>query len=138
MAIENFRDVLESTHSLITDCFYAINILLPLELRKEFADAYNEYSEQYESLLKEIDGIEDSGISHLRQAGLVGAQRTFKFKSFEVSYYAYKAKGTIKRLIKALKKGKTILSSLGGAVPMVGSFIQELIDFLLREMEKTK
>ena len=87
-------------------------------------------------ILEKIYNIEDTRDLDLRAAGLVGAQRDLKLKSFEVGYNAYRSKGSIRRLIEALKKGKIIISSLGGAVPFVGSFIQEIADFLLRQLER--
>ncbi|WP_221208382.1 hypothetical protein, partial [Xanthomonas arboricola] len=40
------------------------------------------------------------------------------------------------RLEETLEKSKTLLGSLAGAIPGFGSFAQELIEFLLKELKR--
>lgn len=70
----------------------------------------------------------------MRIAGLSGPQLQFKLQSFQASNTDFKEHRGTELLAEALDKGKIILSSLAGAIPGVGSFAQELIDFLLREL----
>lgn len=132
--VENLHGAFKCTGHLIDDVYQARNIFFEEELREQLEQAYEEFQKQFQEILGRIYNIEESNEFDLRAAGLVGAQRNLKLKSFEVSYNAYRSKGHIRRLIEALKKGKIIISSLGGAVPFVGSFIQELVDFLLRQL----
>ena len=121
---ESLRDVCENTESLITDVYVARNILFPREYRREFADAYLEFDEQFRELINNLGAILSDYEEHLYRAGLQGAQLQFKIKSFEKPYLSYKRKDGFKRLLEALKKSKAILGSLGGAVPGIGSFLQ--------------
>jgi hypothetical protein len=132
--IENLHDVFRYTGDLIKDVYDARNIFFEEKLRKELYDAYQEFQDQFNEVLKGIEGIEKE--LDLRAAGLAGAQKNLKLKSFELSYNAYRSEGRVRRLIEALKKGKTIISSLAGLVPKVGSFIQEFVDFVLRQLER--
>jgi hypothetical protein len=59
-------------------------------------------------------------------------------ESFEVSFLKYQDSEDIEDLKEALDKGSVILSSLGGAIPGIGTFAQEFIDFLLKEIKKRK
>lgn len=136
VTVESLHDVFAHTGSLIEDVCQARNIFFEEELRHQLDQAYKEFLDQFREILERIPSLETSEDPDLRDAGLVGAQRDLKLKSFEVSYNAYRSKGSIRRLIEALKKGKTIIGSLAGLVPFVGSFIQEFVDFLLRELER--
>jgi len=57
-----------------------------------------------------------------------------KLESFEAALAAFEEEGGENLLADAMDKSGTILSSLGGAIPVVGSFAQELIDFILKEL----
>jgi hypothetical protein len=74
----------------------------------------------------------------IQSAGLYGIQLELKLESFEVSFLKYQDSEDIEDLKEALDKGSVILSSLGGAIPGIGSFAQEFIDFLLKEIKKRK
>ena len=70
----------------------------------------------------------------LKAAGLTDAQLDFKLFSFKKSKDEFKKVGGLRRLIEALKKGGVLLGSILGAIPAGGSFAQELLDFILKEM----
>lgn len=72
----------------------------------------------------------------MKTAGLTGAQLSLKLESFESSLLELEFNGGIDNLEQSLDKGRVILGSLAGAVPGFGSFAQELIDFILKEMKK--
>ena len=134
--VENLQSAFEYTGNLIGDVYQARNIFFEEEIRDHLEKAYEEFLRQFREILGEIPRLEESRDFNLGAAGLVGAQRALKLKSFEVSYNSYRSRGSLRRLIEALKKGKIIISSLGGAVPVIGSFVQELVDFLLRQLEQ--
>jgi hypothetical protein len=70
----------------------------------------------------------------LKAAGLTDAQLDFKLFSLKKSYEDFKKMGGLRRLVEALKKGGVLLGSILGAIPVGGSFAQELLDFILKEM----
>ena len=72
----------------------------------------------------------------LEAAGLYGPQLELKLESFESALTVFVSEAGENRLREALDKGKTILSSLAGAIPGFGSFAQELVEFLLKELRK--
>ena len=134
--IKTLDQVVFYAGELITDVYSARNIFFSEDLRTILKEVYEEFSKQINTVERQLKNSQNSNKSDLEKAGLVGAQRKFKLKSFEISFNSYRKDGKIKRLIEALKKAKTLISSIGGAIPAVGSFIQELIDFILRELEK--
>lgn len=69
-------------------------------------------------------------------AGLNGIHLTIKLESFESSLRSFRETAREDRLEEALDKGGTILGSLAGAIPGFGSFAQELVEFLLKELRK--
>jgi hypothetical protein len=69
-------------------------------------------------------------------AGLVGVHLNIKLASFESSLQSFRETARADRLEEALDKGSTILGSLAGAIPGIGSFAQELVDFLLKELRR--
>ena len=69
-------------------------------------------------------------------AGLTGRQLILKLASFESSYAELEHSGGTGNLEQTLDKGGVILGSLAGAIPGFGSFAQELIDFILKEIKK--
>jgi hypothetical protein len=69
-------------------------------------------------------------------AGLQDIHLTLKLSSFESSLNSFMDTAREDKLEDALDKGGTILGSLAGAIPGFGSFAQELVDFLLKELRK--
>jgi hypothetical protein len=69
-------------------------------------------------------------------AGLAGRQLELKLESFEADVVAFEAEGGEDLLADALAKASTILRSIGGAIPGIGSFADELIDFILKELKR--
>jgi hypothetical protein len=84
---------------------------------------------------KEINCPESS--EKMINAGLYGEQLNLKLESFSNSVQALREEGGIDNLEEALDKANTILGSIVGAIPGVGSLAQELIDFILKELKKT-
>jgi len=75
-------------------------------------------------------------IPEMKAAGLTGSQLVLKLESFESSLMELEFSGGTENLEQALDKGGVILGSLAGAIPGFGSFAQELIDFILKEIKK--
>jgi hypothetical protein len=69
-------------------------------------------------------------------AGLSGNQLELKLESFQVALSAFEFTAGEEHLRDALDKGGTILRSLAGAIPGFGSFAEELVEFLLKELRK--
>ena len=72
----------------------------------------------------------------MRNAGLYGPQLNMKLESFESSLVVFDSEAGQTKLEDALDKGGAILGSLAGAIPGFGSFAQELVDFLLKELRR--
>lgn len=86
------------------------------------------------SELREVRSPEEFESMYL--AGLQGNHLTLKLSSFESSLHSFSDTAREDKLEDALDKGGTILGSLAGAIPGFGSFAQELIEFLLKELRK--
>jgi hypothetical protein len=69
-------------------------------------------------------------------AGLAGRQLELKLESFEADVVAFEAEGGEDLLADALDKASTILRSIAGAIPGIGSFAEELIAFILKELKR--
>lgn len=86
------------------------------------------------SELQQIRFPEESESMHL--AGLQDTHLILKLSSFESSLQSFRDTAREDKLEDVLDKGGTILGSLAGAIPGFGSFAQELVDFLLKELRK--
>lgn len=73
----------------------------------------------------------------MRLAGLTGPQLNLKLESFEHSLIEFENDGGIDNLELTLAKAEVLLKSLAGAVPGFGSFAQELLDYILKELKKS-
>ena len=134
--IRNLVEVCLYTRELMNDVYDARNIFFEEEIRQELEEAYSEFRDQFEGILPIVRDVEKASEYALTVSGLIGAQKTLKLKSLTLCYNAYKTDGSVSRLIDALRQGKTIFNSLGVAVPIVGSFIQEFIDYLIWQLER--
>lgn len=74
--------------------------------------------------------------SFLRAAGLTDRQLELKLEAFSATAEAFDEEGHEENLEKTLDFGSTILSSAAGAIPGIGSFVQELVDFILKEIRR--
>lgn len=87
--------------------------------------------------LSESDFVQNAEKSEaMSAAGLNGVHLTLKLESFESSLASFKRTAREDKLEEVLEKGSTILGSLAGAIPVFGSFAQELVDFILGELRK--
>ncbi len=106
----------------------------------DFRENYKRSIEEVFSLLNQNKKHEylryPEEFSEMRVAGLVGNQLILKLDSFESSLTELELHGGTENLEQSLEKGSVILGSLAGAIPGFGSFAQELIDFILKEIKK--
>jgi len=72
----------------------------------------------------------------MERAGLVGSQLDLKLESFETALVAFENEAGEERLRDVLDVSETILQSLTGGIPVFGSFAQELVAFILKELKK--
>jgi hypothetical protein len=82
------------------------------------------------------ESLHEAKEENVRNAGLVGNQLELKLESFESALVYFEYEGGQARLEEVLDKGKIILGSLAGAIPGFGSLVQELVEFLLKELRK--
>jgi len=80
--------------------------------------------------------VDDISKYEMKKAGLTNVQLKIKLDSFSSSFKEFDLHGSIFALDEALGKGGILLKSLAGAIPWVGSLIQELVDFILQELKK--
>ena len=112
------------------------SILFRSGFRENYRQAYREVVDAL-SGLRERSQISNPGEHRRMQlAGLSGAQLALKLESFERSYMTLKREGGIDNLEDVLEKGSTLLGSIAGAIPYVGSLAQELVDFILKELRR--
>lgn len=74
----------------------------------------------------------------MAEAGLTGNQLDLTLESFEYSYIVFHEEGGLENLILVLDKGRMLLNSIAMAVPGFGTFAQELIEFIIKELKQRK
>ena len=101
------------------------------------------YKESLEEVVSDLSQKKDheyfkypDEFPNMKAAGLTGRQLILKLESFESSLMELEVRGGTENLEQALDKGGIILGSLAGAIPGFGSFAQELVDFILKEIKK--
>lgn len=120
-------EMLDRCQEVLFRASFRRNLSPPLE------DAANRLRQLSE--LPEIRFPEESESMYL--AGLQGNHLSLKLSSFESSLHSFRDTARVDKLEDAMDKGGTILGSLAGAIPGFGSFAQELIEFLLKELRKS-
>jgi hypothetical protein len=110
------------------------DVLFRQGFRVNLPDAITEARKLLNQLLEDEHVLNPENHKLMRIAGLTGAQLQLKLESFESSLTVFESEAGLNNLAEVLGKGGTILSSLAGAIPGFGSFAQELIEFLLREL----
>ena len=111
-------------------------VLFGLQFRADFNESIEEVISNLNRLKEKNEILYPNESESLISAGLTGSQLTLKLNSFKSSLIELEAQGGIDNLEQALDKSGVILGSLAGAVPGFGSFAQELIDFILKEIKK--
>lgn len=132
--LENLEDFL----LVITDLLKLIEKSAPVLFRSNFRTHYSHSLEEVLpalSRLKEHDYIQfPTDFAAMVEAGLTGDQLDLKLESFEYSCIKFHKEGGLENLVCVLDKGRILLNSIAGAVPGFGSFAQELIEFIIKEL----
>lgn len=136
--IENLEDFLV----VITELLKLIEKSAPVLFRVNFRTHYSHSLEEVLpalSRLKEHDYIQfPTDFATMVEAGLTGNQLDLKLESFEYSIIKFHEEGGLENLAYVLDKGRILLNSIAGAVPGFGSFVQELLEFILNELKQRK
>lgn len=132
--IENLGDFLMAIMGLLR----LIEKSGPILFRSNFRTHYSHSLEEVLpalNRLKEHDYIQfPTDFAAMTEAGLTGNQLDLKLESFEYSYIEFHEEGGLEKLVHVLDKGRILLNSIAGAVPGFGSFAQELIEFIIKEL----
>jgi hypothetical protein len=134
--IKSLLDFVNANEELLRTVDQCAPVLFREEFRSRLHAAIQEALGLLKPLQQEKFVLYPNEFAEMRRAGLAGAQLELKLESFEHSYVAFKETGSQKALADALDKGATVLGSLAGAIPGFGSFAQELVDFILKELKK--
>ena len=134
--IETISDFLLSIQKLLKIIERSSDILFRLEFRENYRKSLKEALPLLEEFTDNKYVIYPDEFEEMRASGLAGAQLVLKLESFENSYTEFQKEGGLENLELALDKGGTLLNSLAGAIPGFGSFAQELVAFIIKELKK--
>ena len=129
-------DLIEELEDLLRITQRCAPVLFEEHFRAVALPAIDEALEEFPRL-RDADQLRNADeYGEMRNAGLTGRQLEMKLKSFEASARDFEVHGTKEHLEDVLDKGSVVLGSLAGAIPGIGSFAQELVDYLLKELRK--
>lgn len=137
--IETLQDFLTAMRKLLE----LVSVCREILFRKEFRD---NLEEAIGDANKRLEGhLNNEYIRHpqdfrevMEPAGLVDSQLRLKLESFGSALATFESEAGQDNLEQVLDKGGILLGSLASAIPGFGSFAQELVDFLLKELRKRK
>jgi len=134
--ITSLSDFLQEMAAILEMLDRCQDVLFRASFRSDLSEVLDDASGRLRSLAerREIRSPQDSEFMYA--AGLTGNHLTIKLRSFESSLQSFRDTAREDRLEEVLDKGGTILGSLAGAIPGFGSFAQELVDFLLKELRR--
>ena len=112
------------------------DVLFRAPFRRTLPPAIDEAVSRLRELVEDKYIRNPSEYREMQIAGLSGNQLELKLESFQVALSAFEFTAGEEHLQDALDKAGTILGSLAGAIPGFGSFAQELVEFLLKELRK--
>lgn len=134
--IETISDFLLATTELLRIIERSSAILFRLEFRENYGKSLEEALPLLEEFTDHDYVRYPDEYDEMRASGLAGAQLVLKLESFENSFIEFQKEGGLENLELALDKGSTLLNSLAGAIPGFGSFAQELVAFIIKELKK--
>lgn len=111
-------------------------VLFRESFRNELSPVISDTNSRLRELASDENVINPSASNSMHAAGLSGSHLALKLKSFQSALQSFRDTAREDQLEEALGKGSTILGSLAGAIPGFGSFAQELVDFLLKELKR--
>lgn len=144
VAIDNFRELFDQCHKALEVVGQSVDIFFPIEFRELFTQSVASHIENFRGepaeIVIEIDNFilneyPNKYARDLNRAGLSGVQKAYKFKEFELAVNNFNTFGGINYLLGLLTKGVIIVKSLVGAIPAIGSSLQELIDFVIERLK---
>lgn len=131
--LESFLIEMADLLRLVSTCS---PVLFRAGFRQNLRQSVQEASSWLEGFVKDDFVQNPEEHDEMRRAGLCEPQLQLKLESFENASRTFKSEGGEDNLEKALDTGAIILGSLAGAIPGFGSFAQELVDFILKELKK--
>ncbi|MXS81137.1 hypothetical protein SAMN05216317_1194 [Nitrosomonas eutropha] len=134
--ITNIPQFLIATAELLETLERGKEVLFRLGFRKELSPVIEDTALRLRQWSDHMYRLENSEYDSLERAGLTGPHLALKLESFQSSLQSFRDTAREDRLQESLEKSRIILGSLAGAIPGFGSFAQELIDFLLKELKR--
>jgi hypothetical protein len=134
--IETISDFLKAMMDLLRIIEQSSPILFRTGFRENYAKSLSDVLPRMEKLTDDSVKYPDKYHERMEESGLLGAQQVLKLESFASSFAEFRKEGGLENLEDALGKGGTLLSSLAAAIPGFGSFAQELVDFIIKELKK--
>jgi hypothetical protein len=131
--LEAFMVEMASLLLLLSACR---EVLFREGFRKDLPAATEEAASRLREFSRHSSVREPESDSAMGAAGLTGAQLRLKLESFSETLTDFRTEAGQERLEKSLATGSILLSSLAGAIPGFGSFAQELVDFILKELRR--
>lgn len=135
MEINNLSDFLRAMISLLKTIDRSSPVLFRRTFRQNYSDALPGVETRLRQFIEHRFITAPELATQMTDAGLTGIQLQIKLESFQFSLNKFEEEGGIDNLDDVLGKGGTLLSSLAGAIPGFGSFAQELVEFLLKELK---
>lgn len=129
--INSLDDFIIRLDKLLELVSFSRYVLFRVGFRENFTNSLEEIQDGLRRLIQLYPDFNDEII----KAGLSGNQLKLKLESFEASWITFYNYGGIDNLEDVLDKGNTILKSLAGAIPGFGSFAQEFVEFILKELK---
>ncbi|GLQ47834.1 hypothetical protein GCM10007862_28850 [Dyella lipolytica] len=134
--VRSLRDFMLTMIELLDMLDRCQEVLFRASFRRHLASVLHDAMKRIEELSGREEIRSPEGFESMYLAGLTGDHLAIKLDSFESSLLSFRDTASDDRLEEVLSKGSTILGSLAGAIPGFGSFAQELIDFLLKELRR--
>lgn len=134
--IQDIPRFLDAVADLLMAMQESRRVLFRREMQDHLGKAFDEAFQQLRSLRERWVFVSEEYDAALRGAGLRDAQLALKMEQFEQPYLAFRAEGGQENLEDSLDTAGTVLGSLAGAIPGIGSLLQELIDVLLKELKR--
>ncbi|SDY45364.1 hypothetical protein [Nitrosomonas sp. Nm33] len=134
--IENLEEFLMAIIWLLKIIEKSSSLLFRSNFRTNYSHSLEEVLPRLDKL-KRDDHIQfPTDFEAMSESGLTGNQLDLKLESFEYSYIEFHEEGGLENLIVVLEKGQFLLNNITSAVPGFGSFAQELIDFIIKELKQ--
>ena len=146
----DFYDVLEKSLVVISK---SVDLLFPIQTRDYLIEVCDEFlSDSLEQKSSDSHSYSrDAGVHNIDdfrditnewangdefiKAGLSGAQLNFKFAEINLSANRFYNEGGQGNLLGLLKKSVILLKSIVGVIPILGSALQEFIDFVIERLK---